>query len=64
MILRVIILLILIILLYIFIKQKFINKNQNNRIDDLVKCDKCNTFIVKYDSVKKNSKYFCKKECQ
>ena len=72
MVLKIIILLVVIAVIYFRFfapkKEPTIKKNQkeekqNNELDDLVPCEKCNTYVSLDDSIIKNGHYFCSNSC-
>ena len=52
------------ILIVYFIWYKFFRKKpENNNINSLVQCFKCETYISPDDSIKVANKYYCSREC-
>jgi uncharacterized protein len=61
---KLIFLLIIIAIIYYFFKKSQISTINNKSSDEneFVQCEKCKTFILKKEAIKKNEKYYCK-EC-
>jgi len=56
-----VLILVLVIVYLIFFKKKKSDKNQ--KIENLVECKKCKTYISSEEALIKDNNFFCSKEC-
>jgi uncharacterized protein len=47
---------------FLFIKKSNKKIEKDSDENEFVKCENCNTFVLKKEAIKKNGKYYCK-EC-
>ena len=57
------ILLIVALIYFLFFKKLRKKVDEQNKVDELVECQKCGTFCSRKDTILSNGKYYCSQEC-